>query len=58
MTLVASYRFGASEVLAARLDSGDEAVREATARLSLGERQRTARFASERDRRRFVVARS
>jgi 4'-phosphopantetheinyl transferase len=58
MTLVASYRFGASEVLAARLDSGDEAVREATARLSQGERQRAARFASERDRRRFVVARS
>jgi 4'-phosphopantetheinyl transferase len=58
MTLVASFRFGASEVLAVRLDTRDEAVREAMARLSRAERLRAARFARERDGRRFVVARS
>jgi 4'-phosphopantetheinyl transferase len=58
MTLVASFRLGSSEVVAARLDTGDEAVREAAAWLSQTERLRAARFARERDRRRFVVARS
>jgi 4'-phosphopantetheinyl transferase len=57
MTLVASFRFGASEVLAARLDTRDEALHEAEARLSRTERLRAARFAREPDRRRFVVAR-
>jgi 4'-phosphopantetheinyl transferase len=55
MTLLASFRFGASEVVAARLDTRDEA---AAATLSHVERLRAGRFARERDRRRFIVARS
>jgi 4'-phosphopantetheinyl transferase len=58
MTLLASFRLGSSEIVAARLDTEREAVREAAAWLSQAERLRASRFARERDRGRFVVARS
>jgi len=58
MALVASFRFDSSEVMAARLDTRDEAVREAAAWLSQAERLRAARFVRECDRRRFVAARA
>jgi 4'-phosphopantetheinyl transferase len=58
MALIASFQFGCSEVLAARLDTRDEAVRDGAAWLSQAERLRAAKFARECDRRRFVAARA
>jgi 4'-phosphopantetheinyl transferase len=46
------------EVVATRLDVGDEAVRRSEAVLSATERQRAGRFLFDRDRRRFTVARA
>ena len=46
------------EVVVARLDLGIEVVQASAALLSDPERQRAARFALNRDRRRFIVARS
>ncbi len=46
------------QVVVARLDLGVEAVRASAALLSDAERQRAARFARHRDRRRFIIARS
>jgi 4'-phosphopantetheinyl transferase len=49
---------GRIEVVVARLDLGIETVRASAALLSDAERQKAARFALHRDRRRFIVARS
>lgn len=49
---------GAIEVVVAQLDVGPDDVRAAAALLSDGERQRASRFARDRDRRRYTVARS
>src|SRR5467141_2104611 len=46
------------EIVVTRLDVGPDAVRAAAELLSDGERQRATRFAFDRDRCRFVVARS
>lgn len=46
------------EVVVARLDAGPGAVRTCAALLSTEERRRAARFAYERDRQRFIVARA
>ena len=46
------------EVLTTRLDVGSEAIRASATVLSPAERQRAGRFALDRDRRRFVVARA
>lgn len=56
--VTASFVNGAFELWVTRLDLGPEAVRAAAALLSEEEQQRAGRFAFDRDRRRFVVARA
>jgi 4'-phosphopantetheinyl transferase len=46
------------EILATRLDVAPQIIRESTALLSSAERQRASRFAFDRDRARFTVARA
>jgi 4'-phosphopantetheinyl transferase len=59
-----AHRVGASladaaiEVVVTDLDAGCDAVRASTALLSEAERRRARRFACDRDRRRFIVARA
>ena len=53
-----SFADDAIEVALTRLDVGPEAVRVSAALLSDAERQRASRFALDRDRRRFTVARA
>ncbi|HEY6721973.1 MAG TPA: 4'-phosphopantetheinyl transferase superfamily protein, partial [Burkholderiales bacterium] len=53
-----SFADDAIEVVLARLDVGPEAVRASAALLSDAERQRASRFALDRDRHRFTVARA
>jgi 4'-phosphopantetheinyl transferase len=47
-----------AEVVVARLDGSPEEVRRAATGLSAGERERAGRFAFDRDRRRYVLARA
>ena len=54
----ASFADAAVEVVVTTLDLGRESVRALTALLSDAERQRAGRFAFDRDRRRFTVARA
>lgn len=56
--VTASFENETLEIFVARLDLGPEAVRAAAARLSVEEQQRAGRFAFDRDRRRYVVARA
>jgi len=53
-----SFANDAIEIVVTRLDVGPEAVRASAALLSDAERQRASRFVSDRDRRRFTVARA
>jgi len=50
--------FKTFDVVAIRLDGAPEAVRASSALLSDSERERAGRFASDRDRRRYIVARA
>lgn len=56
--VTAPFVNGAFELFVTRLDLGPEAVRAATALLPEEERRKAGRFAFDRDRRRFVVARA
>src|SRR5258706_11374838 len=53
-----SLSAGALEIVTARLDVGIEAVCKAAALLNTAEIARAGRFAAERERRRFIVARA
>src|SRR5436305_11150083 len=50
--------FKTFDVVASRLDVEPEAVRASSALLSDSERERSGRFASDRDRKRYIVARA
>ena len=56
--MTSSFAGGTIEVLVTRLDVGPEEVRASAALLTGAERQRATRFAFDRDRRRFTVARA